>query len=425
LDGDRAVPEAARPARVGLALAGGGPQGAVYEIGALRALDEAIDGLDFNQLFIYVGVSAGAFIGACLANDLTTAQMCRALLKPEPGEHPFVPETFLTPDLSEFARSGAAVPALLAEGLWDYLRRWPKRSLVSSLSSLFQALPLGLFRNEPIRHYLERIYNLKGRTDDFRHLRKQLVIVATDLDSGQPVSFGTPGFDHVPISRAVEASSALPGLYRPVEIDGRFYVDGILNKTLHASVALEAGADVVLCVNPIVPLDSDAAVAHGVPVPSLTERGLPSILSQTLRTLIRSRLQVGISAYRRQFANSDVILIEPAADDDLMFSTNIFGFAERRAMCEHAYQTTRQYLRAHASDLGPTLARHGLLLRDDVLAEERSLWEQVGISKDEPDLASAPRRRGLEDLDRLESALGGLEALIEAQHSADRALAER
>ena len=50
--------------RIGLALAGGGPEGAVYEIGALRALDEACDGLNLHELDIYVGVSAGAFIAA-------------------------------------------------------------------------------------------------------------------------------------------------------------------------------------------------------------------------------------------------------------------------------------------------------------------------------------------------------------------------
>ncbi len=66
--------------KIALALAGGGLEGAIYEIGALRALDEACEGLDLNQLFRSVGVSAGAFIAACLANDLTTAQMCRAIV---------------------------------------------------------------------------------------------------------------------------------------------------------------------------------------------------------------------------------------------------------------------------------------------------------------------------------------------------------
>lgn len=59
---------AAKGANIGLALGGGGPLGGVYQIGALRALDEALDGLDFNRLHVYVGVNAGAFVAANLAN---------------------------------------------------------------------------------------------------------------------------------------------------------------------------------------------------------------------------------------------------------------------------------------------------------------------------------------------------------------------
>ena len=59
--------------RIGLALAAGAPEGAVYEIGALRAIDEALEGVDLNNLFLYVGVSAGAFLCANLANLLDRA----------------------------------------------------------------------------------------------------------------------------------------------------------------------------------------------------------------------------------------------------------------------------------------------------------------------------------------------------------------
>lgn len=58
--------------RIGLALGGGGPLGGIYEIGALRALDEALDGLDFNDIDVYVGVNSGSFVAANLANQMTT-----------------------------------------------------------------------------------------------------------------------------------------------------------------------------------------------------------------------------------------------------------------------------------------------------------------------------------------------------------------
>jgi len=56
--------------RIALALAGGGPLGAIYEICVLCAIDEAMEGLDLTALHHYVGVSAGGFIAAGLANGM-------------------------------------------------------------------------------------------------------------------------------------------------------------------------------------------------------------------------------------------------------------------------------------------------------------------------------------------------------------------
>ncbi len=379
---DRPAGRAASSLKIGLALAGGGPEGAIYEIGVLRALDEALEGVDFTDLHVYVGVSAGAFINANLANNITTAQMCRAIVSQEPGEHPFVPETFMTPALGELVKRGLKVPGLVARSLFDYVANFRQRSLLGSVLGLSQALPVAVFDNEPIRHYLEKIYNMKGRTDDFRELGKRLIVVAADLESGQAVRFGAPGFDHVPISRAVQASGAVPGLYPPVEIDGRHYVDGVLLKTLHASVALEAGADLVICVNPIVPVDTRHGVEAGTMKPGgLLSRGLPTVMSQTFRTLIHSRLEVGMASYETKFKEADVVLIEPERHDYLMFFTNIFGFAERRTVAEHAYTSTRRFLLTHADTLEPIFAHHGVRLRRDILEQERNLWTEVGEGK--------------------------------------------
>jgi NTE family protein len=401
-----------RSPRIGLALATGAPGGAVYEIGALRALDEALEGIDFNDMYIYVGVSAGAFLCANLANNLTTAQMCRAIVSPEPGEHPFIPETFFTPHWKAYLRSGGKVPRLLVEALWDWISRPGDRSLLEALMRLSRALPVGLFDNRPIRDYLEKIYNIKNRTDDFRKLGKRLVVVATDLDSGKAARFGEPGLDHVPISQAVQASGALPGLYSAVEIDGRHYVDGVLLKTLHASVALEAGAELVICVNPIVPVDTIRAVEAGVMKKSnLLDWGLPTVLSQTFRTVVHSRLEVGMAAYETRFKGANVVLIEPQRDDYLMFFTNIFGFAERRAVCEYAYQATRRDLLARFDELAPIFARHGVTLRRDVLEAKRDLWEQVQLDRDRVKVATSPNPT----VRRLDDALNRLERLLAAK----------
>jgi predicted acylesterase/phospholipase RssA len=384
--------------KVGLALAGGGLEGAIYEIGALRALDEVLEGLDFNQLHVYVGVSAGAFLAANLANDLTTKQMCRAIVKHEPGEHPFVAETFLKPALRELAQRGAMVPRLVWESLVDYLRNPVDIGLLDSFTRLGRALPVGVFNNEPVRKYLESIYSIKGRTDDFRQLDQHLYIVAVDLDSGEAVRFGEKGFDDVPISRAVQASGALPGLYPPVEIDGRHYVDGVLRKTLHASVALDAGAGLVICLNPIVPVDTRRAVEKGIMRRGkLIHRGWPSVLSQTFRTLIHSRLEVGLACYGDRYDGADVILLEPRRDDYRMFFTNIFRFSSRRYVAEHAYSATRRELWERRKELGPIFESHGIRLRVDLLEKEDcSLWDGCGLGEK----IDGPMTNVLSDLDK-------------------------
>lgn len=409
--GNGSAGRARSSSKIGLALAAGAPEGAIYEIGALRAVDEALDGVDLNDLDVYVGVSAGAFLNANLANNLTTAQMCRAIVSHEPGEHPFTPETFFTPALGELARSGRKLPRLLTEALWEYVRSFRDKTFLDSMTRLGQALPVALFDNEPIRQYLEKIWSLKNRTDDFRRLGKHLVVVATDLDSGQATRFGEPGLDHVPISRAVQASGALPGLYPPVEIEGRHYVDGVLLKTLHASVALEAGAELLLCINPIVPVDTVHAVEEGIMKRgNLYERGLSTVLAQTFRTIVHSRLEVGMAAYERKYGDRDVVLIQPRRDDYKMFFTNIFGLAERREVCEHAYQTTRQLLLERYDELAPVFARHGVTLRKDVLLEPRNLWEQVALPRKALPASGHATVRQLDDLlARLERVVGRME----------------
>lgn len=355
--------------KIGIALAGGGPLGGIYEVGACAALGESIDGLDPVRADVYVGVSAGSFVAALLANGFEPKRLARILLGQDP-DLSFDPSRLLRPALSEYAQRLRQVPRLLGEAMVDRLSG-PPRKLFESLQHLSSALPTGVFDGAGLDAVLRQLFAHSGRSNDFRELRSRLFVVATDLDSSQAVVFGAPGRDAVPISTAVQASAALPGLFPPVEIDGRDYVDGALIKTLHASVALREGVDLLLCVNPLVPIDATGLSARSGGRLRLTDGGLPVVLAQTFRAIIRSRMRVGMERYRHEFKDADVMVFEPAQDDEVIFLANLFSYGDRARLCEHAYQHTRADLYRRRDELGPLLQRHGLALNLDVLRDRR------------------------------------------------------
>ena len=392
-----------RPAaapRIGLALAGGGPLAAVYEIGALAALAEAVDGLDLNDAAIYVGVSAGSIIAAGLANGITPHQMCRLFIESDvealDGAILFKPDTLLRPAMTEFRKRLRSVPGLLAGSVFHYARH--RASLASSFERMKEVLPAGFFSGDAIGSFLKSTFAQAGRSNDFRKLARRLVIVATDLDTGKAVRFGAAGWDHVPISRAVQASAAVPGLFPPVEIGGHHFVDGALRKTMHASIALEAGVDLLLCINPIVPYD--AGFQRGAR--RLAKGGLLDVLSQTLRSILHSRLETGLASYEISHPDVDIVLFQPSQDDAELFFTNIFSYNNRRRMCEQAYRNTRLMLWQQRARLAPKLARHGMRLKLDVLRD-------TSLSL----VSQRPPRRALA---RLDAALDDLQRYLKIAH---------
>ena len=348
---------------IALALAGGGPLGAVYEVGALAALHEALPTLDFTRLHSYVGVSAGAFVTAGLANGITPREMVQLFIENEGDDgDALAPHVFMRPAIAEYASRLAKLPAVVASALWAGTRSLvalqPERML-SELQRLSAVIPTGLFDNRAIERAMRKLLSKPGRSNDFRELKSKLFLIATDLDSGETVEFGSASMNHVPISQAVQASSSLPGMYTPVKIGARHYVDGALNKTLHASSALNAGAKLVICVNPLVPFDSTVAAraqSH------LVERGLPTVLSQTFRALIHSRMEKSLASYATTYKDARLIVLEPSKGDADLFFSNLFSYGSRRRLAEHAYQHTRAQLLARADVLAQEFSLYGVRL---------------------------------------------------------------
>lgn len=378
-----------RRSKIGLALAGGGPVGGIYEVGAMAALAEVLEGADFNEFDFYVGVSSGGFVAAALANGLSPGQLAHMLVEDGAGEV-FDPDLLLRPAFAEYRRRALSLPPLFWSALRHYFSDPWHLGLFEAFQRLGHALPAGVLDNSGVDELLRKLFARPGRTNDFRKLRHRLFLVATDLDSGEAVAFGSRGLDAVPISTAVQASAALPGLFPPVNIDGRDYVDGALIKTLHASVALREGAELMLCINPLVPFDAGLAARHPqrdrfARAPGhLVDGGLPVVLAQTFRAIIHSRMRVGMDRYKHQYGQADVVLFEPTRDDADMFFTNVFSYRSRRRLCEHAYQRTRTELYRRRHELAPIFARHGIHLNVAALKDHR---RSLLPHKRRPDLA--------------------------------------
>src|SRR5271169_1386132 len=249
-----------RPRRdkTALVLGGGGFTGGVYEIGALRALDLLAVNSSVNQFDVYVGTSAGAFIASLSANGVTPEEMMKVVTRQ--GQAPFRDAgigDLLTPNIAEFARKAALLPLRTLSLARQVISQWGGVSAMDVLLGLADGLPSGLYTGAGIESYLHQVLSEPGRTDDFRDLACELYLTATDLDTCERVVFGAGKYEDVPISTAVRASGALPMVYSPVRIKDREMIDGGIVSTTNLDIAVEAGAKLVIVINPIVPFVND------------------------------------------------------------------------------------------------------------------------------------------------------------------------
>jgi NTE family protein len=351
--------------RTALVLGGGGFTGGVYEIGALRALDLLAVNRTVNQFDVYVGTSAGSFVAALTANGVTPEEMMRVVNQKVPTPFRDVDRgTLMRPNAVEFAQSAALMPLRLLGLARTFVGQRGSMSLIDLAVGIAEALPSGLYDGGGIQGYLEAVLGDPDRSNDFRLLQNELFLTTTDLDTCERIVLGGPEWDDVPISRAVAASTALPMVYKPVEIKGRHLVDGGIRSTTNVDVAVEAGAKFVIVVNPLVPYVNDfqkvIPTMLGSRVRRVRDMGFPQIGYQAFKLLAHQRLHEAVQHWKEEYPGVDIILIEPDPNDELMFETNILNFTRRVEIARHGFESVTLRLASQYDEIKTVCARHGI-----------------------------------------------------------------
>jgi len=379
--------------KTALVMGGGGFTGGVYEIGALRALDLLWVNRTVNQFDVYVGTSAGAFIAALCANGVTPEEMMRVVT--HQGPLPFRDiglGDLLRPNVGELARKGALMPLRALKLARQLLAQAGQVSMMDLMAGLAEGLPSGVYTGGGIESYLRRVLADPDRTNDFHELGCELYLAATDLDTCERVVFGEEGNRDVPISTAVRASGALPMVYAPVMVDGRELVDGGLVSTTNLDIAVEAGANLVVVVNPLVPFvnafDKQVRTLRGSRPRRVSDMGFPQIGYQSFKMLAYQRLHEMASRWEERYPGVDILLIEPEASDELMFQTSMMNFTSRIEIARHGFQSVTYHLAGEYERYRETCARHGIEISatrvrnvvehfDTEQEEETSAWRKI------------------------------------------------
>lgn len=228
----------ARP-HIGLALGGGGARG-IAHISVLRMIEDLRIPID-----CVAGTSMGALVGGLYASGMSVDEMEELVVSTD-WKHLF-DDSIERPERS-FRRKQDDRDRLATIGIGigdDGIRVSP-----------------GLLQGERILAMFERSTLGVSAIDDFDHLPIPYRAVATDLNTGEAVVL-----DHGSLAMAMRASMSLPGIFQPVEVDGRVLLDGGLANQVPVDVVRAMGADVVIAVDvgtPLMKLDRDAGLLEVV-----------------------------------------------------------------------------------------------------------------------------------------------------------------
>jgi NTE family protein len=234
---------------------------------------------------------------------------------------------------------GSLVAAAWAAGM--PLDEMTERALAVRRKDIFQVAHVDMalkrmrspavYRREPLDALIESLVG--ART--FDELQRPLIINTVELNSGMQVLWGLPGLRHARVADAVFASCALPGLFPPREIDGRWFVDGAVLENMPAQVAASHGEGPVMAVD----VGSSTTLRSNVQDEGFAAtyvRGLEIVM----QTMMENRL--------RQWTAPPLVLVHPRVEHVPMF-----GFGHNRELIEEGHRATLDLLDMLQDDFDP------------------------------------------------------------------------
>lgn len=358
------------PNKKAIVLMGGGIMGAAYEIGCLTALDRLFPGRFSTCRFdTYVGVSAGSIIASLLANRIPPARLYREIINDEQGPFNFSRSDIYRLDGKQSLLACGSILKNLFHSLRKAHRSQQKLTLADIFHIIQEQVPAGFFSLEPMQRYLCQALAQENLIDSFSALQAELLIPAFDVDLGDRVVFGDPGYCNQHICQAITASCAIPVFFRPYAIGNHSYIDGSTGRVGHIDLAIERGAKLIIAINPRVPFHNDTQ--HSC-LPSLSsgecatipQLGISFVWEQAQRIENRERLVLALNGYRREHPDVDILLIEPGEEESLLFLQSPMSFDARCHIMEYGYHLTLSHLRNEFDCYRRALDRHGIEISD-------------------------------------------------------------
>ena len=405
-----------RKPKIALVLAGGAVSGGAFKVGGLKALDDYLVDRKVVDLDMYIGLSAGSMLAVSLASGITPDEMVKVLEGTSGKLDQLTPFQFYNPNVREFIERPAKflydlftyVPGVLfelirqvpqlPEVMGPHLRTFLDKPNYTSAEELAMTLiehvspsreipaltnhiPTGLFDNSSLERWLRRSLERMRMPNDFREFARkrgrQLYVTACDLDTAERVIFGADERNEVTISQSVQASTALPIFYRPARIGGVDYVDGGIRNTANIDVAIEKGADLVICYNPFRPflnrVDQEGQARYFASGRYLSDRGMKMLVNQVFRTLLHSRLRTALRGYLTdERFRGDIVLIEPREQDADFFAINPLAFWKRADAIRAGFESVRVTIEQNFDALSDVFSRYGLRM-DRRAAQRRAV----------------------------------------------------